>query len=451
MSWLQTNGCVMRGLIPIQLLVAGMLLTGCQPAPSQPAAPAATAPPAQATTAAAPAAQLTSVVGQPAVGQTAAAAAIRIGFISGMSGIYAGLGQTQSRGGELAVDEIKTVLGRPLEWIARDDKLDPGEAAKQAEELVQTEKVEMLTGCVSAATTLAVNEVAKRARVLYLGTCQTNSLDDARKDFSDYTFHLALTPWANQQMVLPWITQNLGKKLYVFAADYAWGSDNLESVSAWLEKQPGVTLVGQSKAPLNTKDFTPFIPQIRAASPEVVIAVNAGADQANFLKQATQFGLSQNSGSKIFSPVVDTPFDKENGQANIVDHYGGANFYWEIQSQLPSAKKFVDAYQQKFNEMPSGYASYQYDATKAWAAAVEKAGSLDPLKVGAALEGMEFDYSSGKSTIRKCDHQLIHPVHVTKGRATATGEFGYRDVLTSVDADPKYERTCEELGLGGRQ
>jgi ABC-type branched-subunit amino acid transport system substrate-binding protein len=447
MTGQQTIAGVIRGLV----LAAGLLLAACQPTPSPPAAPVATAPPAQATTAGAPATQPTSVsqAAQPAAGQTAGGASIRIGFISGMSGIYAGLGQTQSRGGELAVDEIKTLLGRPLEWIARDDKLDPGEAAKQAEELVQTEKVEILSGCVSAATTLAVNEVAKRARVLYLGTCQTNSLNDAAKDFSEYTFHLALTPWANQQMVLPWITQNLGKKIYVFAADYAWGSDNLESVSAWLAKQPGVTLVGQSKAPLNTKDFTTFIPQIRASSPEVVIAVNAGADQANFLKQATQFGLSKDS--KIFSPVVDTPFDKENGQQNIIEHYGGANFYWEIQSKLPSAQKFVDAYQKKFNEMPSGYASYQYDATKAWAAAVEKAGSLDPQKVGAALEGMEFDYSSGKSTIRKCDHQLIHPVHITKGRQTATGEFGYRDVLSTVDGDPKYQRSCEELGLGGRQ
>jgi hypothetical protein len=58
--------------------------------------------------------------------------------------------------------------------------------------------------------------------------------DDGAKDCSDYSFHMTLTPWMNNQMVLPWITQNLGKKTYIFAADYAWGSDNIESISAWL-------------------------------------------------------------------------------------------------------------------------------------------------------------------------------------------------------------------------
>jgi len=122
----------------------------------------------------------------------------------------------------------------------------------------------------------------------------------------------------------------------------------------------------------------------------------------------------------------------------------------QIADQLPSAKKFVDAYQKKFSEMPAAYGSYQYDALKVWAAAVEKAGSLDPAKVEGALEGMAFDYSSGQSFIRKCDHQMIHPVHIMKGRAETQGDSGFRDLVISIAADEKYERTCAELGLGNR-
>ena len=434
---------MMRSNVPRWLAASVCLgLAACQPAAPPPSggglaptsapaavAPAATTPPKPATT--------TGNGSGP----------IKIGLVTGLSGAYAGLAQGQQRGGELAIQEIGAVLGRPLQLIARDDKLDPNEAAKQTQELVQTEQVDVLTGCVSAATTLAVNEVAKRAKVLYLGTCQTNALNDGAKDWSDYSFHMALTPWMNNQMVLPWITQTLGKKIYIFAADYAWGSDNIASITAWLTKQ-GLAPLGQSKAPLGTKDFTTFIPQIRAAAPDVTIVVNAGDDQANFLKQAAQFGLSKET--KLYSPVVDVPFDKQNVQQNIVDHYGGANFYFQIADQLPSARKFVDAYQKKFNEMPAAYGSYQYDALKVWAAAVEKAGSLDPAKVEAALEGMTFDYSSGQSVIRKCDHQMIHPVHIMKGRAETQGDSGFRDLVISIAADEKYERTCAELGLGNR-
>ena len=48
-----------------------------------------------------------------------------------------------------------------------------------------------------------------------------------------------------------------------------------------------------------------------------------------------------------------------------------------------------------------------------FAAAAEKAKSLDPVKVAAALEGMEFDvYNGGKGTMRKDDHQFFQPMYI---------------------------------------
>jgi branched-chain amino acid transport system substrate-binding protein len=423
-------------------LAAGLLLAACQPAAPPAAAPSkATEPQSGATPApkaAAPAAAPAATTAPAAGGEP-----IRIGFSAALSGGLGGLGSDQARGGELAVEEIKSVLGRPLQWIARDDKNDPGEASKQAEQLVTGDKVDMLTGCVSAATTLAINQVAKRAQIIYLGTCQTNNLNDANKDWSEYTFHFALTPWMNNQMVLPWIHDNLGKKMYVLAADYAWGNENLESIQKWLATR-NVQTVGQTKSPFPTSDFTTFIPQIRATQPEVVVAVLPGADQTNFMKQAFQFGL--NKETKLYVPVVDVPFDQANGQANIVDTYGGSNFHFALAEKLPSAKTFVEAFEKKFNTKPSGYAAYQYNAVKAWAAAVEKAGAMDQKKIAEQLRGMEFDYSSGKAFIRKCDHQLFQAVHIMKGRAETQGSQGFRDFVLSIEPDEKYERTCEELG-----
>ena len=425
---------------------AGLVLAACQPSPAAPAkpteAPKAAAPAAQPAATTAPAAKPAEAAKPAGSGEP-----IKIGFSAALSGGLGGLGTDQAKGGELAVDEIKTVLGRPLQWIARDDKNDPGEAAKQAEQLVANDQVSMLTGCVSAATTLAINQVAKRAQILHLSTCQSNNLNDANKDWSEYTFHFALTPWMNNQMVLPWIYDNLGKKIYVIAADYAWGNENLESIHKWLATKD-VKLVGEAKSPFPTSDFTTFIPQIRATAPEVVISVHPGADQANFLKQATQFGLSKET--KIYNPVVDTPFDQANGQANIAGTHGGSNFHFSLADRLPSARAFVEAFEKKYNAKPSGYAAYQYNAVKAWAEATEKAGALDQKRIGEQLRGMEFDYSSGRSFIRKCDHQLFQPGHIMRGRDETQGTQGYRDLVVSIEPEEKYERTCEELGHAGR-
>ena len=47
------------------------------------------------------------------------------------------------------------------------------------------------------------------------------------------------------------------------------------------------------------------------------------------------------------------------------------------------------------------------------AAAAEKAKSLDPVKVAAALEGMEFDvFDGGKGFMRKDDHQFFQPIYI---------------------------------------
>ena len=48
------------------------------------------------------------------------------------------------------------------------------------------------------------------------------------------------------------------------------------------------------------------------------------------------------------------------------------------------------------------------------AAAAEKVKSLDPVKVAAALEGMEFEvYDGGKGFMRKDDHQFFQPMYIS--------------------------------------
>jgi len=49
-----------------------------------------------------------------------------------------------------------------------------------------------------------------------------------------------------------------------------------------------------------------------------------------------------------------------------------------------------------------------------FALAAEKAKSLDPVKVAAALEGMEFDVlDGGKGFMRKDDHQFFQPMYIS--------------------------------------
>ncbi|HEX2171324.1 MAG TPA: ABC transporter substrate-binding protein [Dehalococcoidia bacterium] len=435
---------------PPLVIAAGLALwaTSCGGGGTPTAPPQTAAPTTESKSA--PATQPTAkqeTASQPAAGS---GEPIKIGLVTGTSGVYAALGQDQVRGGELAAAEIGNLLGRPVQVVARDDKLNPQEAAKQAGELVANEKVTALSGCVSAATTLAVNEVAKRANLMYLGTCQTNQLN-TQKDGGPYTFHFTYTPYQQNKLVDDWIFENLGKQWYIILADYAWGHENLESVKEYLRSK-NVSLVGEAAAPLGTTDFSSFIPPVRAAKPEVLYMLNAGGDWIAFMKQAASFGVLQEM--KLYHPAVDMVFDEQAGHESIEGTYGGTVFDWQMSETRPQAKEFVDAFAAKYGKPPSSYAALQYVAIKQWAEAVKRAGSLEPDKVSAALAGAEYETPWGRTHIRKCDRQVVMPIQINVGMSKQEAEalggpfakYRFRKPVTTIPASDESLQTCEQLG-----
>lgn len=451
---------VYRSLLGTGAVIA-LLAAGCGTGGGAPAAPAAPTSAAGAAKTETKAPTTAPAAGQAAAPQGSPASAgnqpagsgepIKIGLVTGTSGVYAALGQDQVRGAELAAADLGALLGRPVQIVARDDKLNPQEAAKQAGELISNEKVAALTGCVSAATTLGVNEVAKRANLMYLGTCQTNQLN-TKKDGGPYTFHFTYTPYQQNRLVDDWLYQNLGKKWYAIIADYAWGHENLDSVTAYL-KSKNADLAGNTAAPLGTTDFSSFVPPIRAAKPDLLYTLNAGGDWIAFIKQAQSFGVGKEM--KLFHPAVDMVFDEQAGWDNIAGTYGGTVFDWQMESTNPAAKQFVDAFVAKTGKPPSSYAALQYVAIKQWAEAVKKAGTLDSAKVSTALNGAEFDAPWGKSHLRACDHQIVMPLQVnigmTQPEAEALGgpfaKYRFRKILTTLPGTDDSLQSCQELGF----
>ena len=438
-------------LLAALLLLMGVVLAACGPAAPTAPTPAPTevseAEPTELPEATVPSEEPTGPPqpsGEP----------IKIGGITSTSGFVGAFGQEQVKGGQLAVEQINDaggLLGRPVDMIERDDKAQPAEAAKQAEDLIANEHVDMLVGCVSGANTLAIHEVANRAGVIYLSTCQTGSLNTAEGG-GPYTFHMAYTPWMNTHLYGQWMAENLGDNIFFLYYDFVVGHETREGLVDALEPL-GIEIAAELAVPIGTTDYTSIIPQIRAANPEVLNYFLSTDDRAAFLKQATSFGLQDEM--KLMALAADLSWDQIAGFANSQGDYAPANFYWELRETLPSAKTFVDAFGEQHGTPPSGYAAYQYQAVMAYADAVKKAGSVSPDEVSAALEGLEFDYGSGQSFIRECDHQLFQPVYITLMRSEADAaaidpwpEYAFREVIVTIEATESVERSCADLGFG---
>ena len=123
-------------------------------------------------------------------------APIRIGFPVPLTGPYGTEAADQVRCAQLAVAEFNDaggLDGRKAELLVRDDKLDPGEAATRAIELIEKDHVDFMVGSLSASVQLAINNVTKQRKVLYNSISQSDQID-ALPDWSRYTFHEAMTP-----------------------------------------------------------------------------------------------------------------------------------------------------------------------------------------------------------------------------------------------------------------
>ena len=373
---------------------------------------------------------------------------IKIGVVTGLTGAYAQLGEAQKTGAELAVKTLGGKAGNhPLSVIVRDDQLKPDLALQQAKDLVQTEQVNFLTGCVSAATTTSINQVAKQAGIPYLGTCQTELLNH-HPDMGPYTFHIAPLPSQDVSAVMPWLVKNLGKNVVLMLPDYAWGHEQADAYNKAIPANGG-TIAATIWAPLGTTDFTGYIPKIQAAHPDVVILGAAGRDQESFLKQAKQFGLDKQT--KIFQFLADLAFDQEMGFDVVQGTYGASNFVWTGSDS--GTKKFVDAYQKAYGKPPSGYAAYVYNAIMVISDQV-KSNHYKPDDFAKALAGAKFDLAEGPMNIRSCDHQSFQPTYIVLGLSQAdaasqggSAQHGYRKVVTTIAASENQAPSCSALGV----
>jgi branched-chain amino acid transport system substrate-binding protein len=384
----------------------------------------------------------------PAIVRAQSKEPIRIGFPLPLTGPFAALAADMQRGAILAAEEVNAkggVMGRTIELLFRDDQLKPAIGAQRTKELIENERVQFVVGGLAAHVQMAINEQTKKSKVLFISTSQSDEIS-AKPDTSPITFHEALNPTITSRVVGTWVAQNLGKRWWIIYADYAWGKQNNAVLTETLKKNGG-TLLGTTPYPLGSAEFSAHLPKIQAAKPDVLMNVAPGADNVALHKQVISYGMKGQM--KMAQPLHWISYLKEGGSEIYQDVYGGINWYWELQDQIPSAKKFVQASMKKFNIPPGDYGAYSYSAVLEVARGVELAKTTDSDAVAGALrKNPAYDHFKGKQWWRTCDNKSFQDMWIGRGRGPGQtkGEWGLLDLVAKVSADEKYDRTCAEKG-----
>src|SRR5256714_61284 len=196
-------------------------------------------------------------LGMPAVsyGQSES---IKIGHLTPRTGFLGPLGDYAVMGIQLAADEINAaggVNGRKIELLL-EDSVNPRTASAKAERLIERDKVAMLIGEISSASGLAIGQVAKRTKTVFINTgCNSDALRGS--DCNQYMFHIEGANSMYVQAVAQYLLkENLvkGKKWDLLPAGYAFGPDLLKVPKKFMGKNGG-QVAGDELIPADLSDF----------------------------------------------------------------------------------------------------------------------------------------------------------------------------------------------------
>jgi ABC-type branched-subunit amino acid transport system substrate-binding protein len=349
-----------------------------------------------------------AAVGALGVGTAFAQEPIRIGAMYPLTGGGAVYGVPAMVGHQLAVEELNAkggIMGRKIESIERDDKMNPAAASSTMKELITKDKVDIVVGGLSSAVGLAMSELSKQEKVVYVSTIP-KTIQMTTDKLHKYVFRTASNTDLEGDTMALLVGRYKLAKLCHLELDYAYGND-LEAgiLKAMPKYAPDAKVVLTLKPKLGATDFNPFIPQVMAAGCDGVISGLWGPHFVSWVKQAAPLGFFDKikwiSGGEIASHEIAGELKGEYPDNVIANTYE----LW-YHAQDPSHKEFQAKLAKKLNtqETPQ-WALLGYIGVHYVAAAMEKANSTDPDKVAAALEGLTIKTPVGALTIDAKTHQ----------------------------------------------
>jgi branched-chain amino acid transport system substrate-binding protein len=316
------------------------------------------------------------------------------------------------KGMELAVDEINAaggVLGRKVEVVSRDDNGVPGDAVRVAEELLTRERVTLLMGTFASNIGLSVADLAKRRHVLFIAA-EPLTYKIVWEDGNKYTFRLRASTYMQTAMLVPEAVKLRKARWAIVYPNYEYGQAATATFKQQMQAQQGGNLEFVEQAvPLGKIEPGAVVQALQDAKPDAIFSSLFGPDLARFVREGELRGLFKDR--PVFNLLGGEPeyLDPLKAEAPVGWYVTGYPWY---AVETPEHRRFLAAYQGKFNDYPRLGSVVGYSTVKSAAAAIARAGSTDTEKLVAAMEGLTFETPFGSVTYRAIDHQSTMGAYV---------------------------------------
>jgi branched-chain amino acid transport system substrate-binding protein len=355
---------------------------------------------------------------------------VKIGFISTFSGPVAAIGNDMRNSFELALEHMgRKMGGLPVEVIYEDDGFKPEVGKQKTEKLIESDKVDFITGYIWSNVLLASVKPALDSKT-FLISANAGPHQLAGEGCSPFFFS---TSWQNDQTPQAmglYMNQKGVKTVFLIGPNYAAGKDMLAGVASTFKGK----VIGQelTKWP-DQLDFSAELAKAKDAKPDAIFVFYPGAAGAQFLNQYVQSGLKGQIPLYTAFTIDELTLPRQKDTALGVP---GAQ-QWVNDLPNETNKKFVSDYRKKHPGLsPTFYGAQSYDAANLIASAVAatKGNLSDKAAVQKAMEKADFKSVRGNFKYGN-NHFPIQNFYLQEAVKDQEGNFALKTVATIVEND----------------
>ncbi len=326
-----------------------------------------------------------------------------------------------------------------------DDQNKPDIGVAIALRWLDNEGVDAIVGCSASSIALAVQDIMKTRKKPYMlaGTAGSFFTNDK---CSPMTTQWVVDTYAQPKATVKALLAQGIDSWFFLTVDYAFGKAWQSDATKFIEAGGG-KVVGSVLHPLNSSDLSSFLLTAQASGAKAIALANSGADFANAIKQAQEFGLTK---SQLLVPLGLMISQTHGiGLKDLQNVRLTTPFYWDMTPESRAfAKRYAEATSgQLLNEGKSA----TYSAITHYLKAVAASGSDDGDAVMKQMKNTPVNDFEMKNVAIRADGQVMRPLYVARIKTPAESKYTYdyyeiTGTIAPEDAwRPASESACDLL------
>ena len=268
---------------------------------------------------------------------------IRVGILHSQTGAMAISEESMIDAEVMALEEINAnagLLGRKMEWVIADGRSDWPTFAREAQRLIDQEKVSVIFGCWTSASRKSVKPVVEHKSHLLIYPMAYEGLEQSPS--------IVYTGAAPNQQVIPavsWCYETLkARKFFLVGSDYVWPHCVNEIAKDQL-KALGAECVGESYILFGTAEVDASVKAIQKAGPDVIISTVVGDSNQAFYERLQTAGIRAERTPVVSLSIAEDELRKLPLRAMVGD-YAAWDYFQSI--DRPENREFVSRFQKRY-------------------------------------------------------------------------------------------------------